>query len=247
MLKIGISACFMYKEPSRIVFGPKNLAYVECDMFSYVSQKGILPVLIPDLPMQQLEEILAELDGFVFQGGTDLAPETYNETPIVPGKWLGDAYRDAYELRIMEYAVKHNKPVLAICRGFQLMNVFFGGSLYQDIITQNPDAMQHRDAEKYDALVHEIVFEAGKTLDLVYDGIDQPIVNSVHHQGVKTVGKGLEVLAVSKNDGIIEALQNKAGNVLGVQWHPEFSVGKGAPLLDPLKLYEYFIEKVKNQ
>ncbi|WP_339678047.1 gamma-glutamyl-gamma-aminobutyrate hydrolase family protein [Cyclobacterium marinum] len=247
MLKIGISACFMYKEPSRIVFGPKNLAYVECDMFSYVSQKGILPVLIPDLPMQQLEDILAELDGFVFQGGTDLAPETYNETPIVPGKWLGDAYRDAYELRIMEYAVKHNKPVLAICRGFQLMNVFFGGSLYQDIITQNPDAMQHRDAEKYDALVHEIVFEAGKTLDLVYDGIDQPIVNSVHHQGVKTVGKGLEVLAVSKNDGIIEALQNKAGNVLGVQWHPEFSVGKGAPLLDPLKLYEYFIEKVKNQ
>ena len=247
MLKIGISACFMYKEPSRIVFGPKNLAYVECDMFSYVSQKGILPVLIPDLPMQQLEDILAELDGFVFQGGTDLAPETYNETPIVPGKCLGDAYRDAYELRIMEYAVKHNKPVLAICRGFQLMNVFFGGSLYQDIITQNPDAMQHRDAEKYDALVHEIVFEAGKTLDLVYDGIDQPIVNSVHHQGVKTVGKGLEVLAVSKNDGIIEALQNKAGNVLGVQWHPEFSVGKGAPLLDPLKLYEYFIEKVKNQ
>tara|TARA_R110002074_G_scaffold175500_2_gene338882 strand:+ start:78 stop:821 length:744 start_codon:yes stop_codon:yes gene_type:complete len=247
MLKIGISACFMYKEPSRIVFGPKNLAYVECDMFSYVSQKGILPVLIPDLPMQQLEDILAELDGFVFQGGTDLAPETYNETPIVPGKWLGDAYRDAYELRIMEYAVKHNKPVLAICRGFQLMNVFFGGSLYQDIITQNPDAMQHRDAEKYDALVHEIVFEAGKTLDLVYDGIDQPIVNSVHHQGVKTVGKGLEVLAVSKNDGIIEALQNKVGNVLGVQWHPEFSVGKGAPLLDPLKLYEYFIEKVKNQ
>ena len=247
MLKIGISACFMYKEPSRIVFGPKNLAYVECDMFSYVSQKGILPVLIPDLPMQQLEDILAELDGFVFQGGTDLAPETYNETPIVPGKWLCDAYRDAYELRIMEYAVKHNKPVLAICRGFQLMNVFFGGSLYQDIITQNPDAMQHRDAEKYDALVHEIVFEAGKTLDLVYDGIDQPIVNSVHHQGVKTVGKGLEVLAVSKNDGIIEALQNKAGNVLGVQWHPEFSVGKGAPLLDPLKLYEYFIEKVKNQ
>ncbi|AEL28121.1 gamma-glutamyl-gamma-aminobutyrate hydrolase family protein [Cyclobacterium marinum] len=247
MFKIGISACFMYKEPSRIVFGPKNLAYVECDMFSYVSQKGILPVLIPDLPMQQLEDILAELDGFVFQGGTDLAPETYNETPIVPGKWLGDAYRDAYELRIMEYAVKHNKPVLAICRGFQLMNVFFGGSLYQDIITQNPDAMQHRDAEKYDALVHEIVFEAGKTLDLVYDGIDQPIVNSVHHQGVKTVGKGLEVLAVSKNDGIIEALQNKVGNVLGVQWHPEFSVGKGAPLLDPLKLYEYFIEKVKNQ
>lgn len=247
MLKIGISACFMYKEPSRIVFGPKNLAYVECDMFSYVSQKGILPILLPDLPMSQLEDILAELDGFVFQGGTDLAPETYNEMPIVPGKWLGDAYRDAYEMRIMEYAVKHKKPVFAICRGFQLMNVYFGGNLYQDITTQRPEAMQHRDAEKYDALSHEIVFEQGKTLDLIYKDIDQPVVNSVHHQGVKTIGNGLEILAVSKKDGIIEALQNKEGNVLGVQWHPEFSVGKGAPLLDPLKLYEYFIEKVKNQ
>lgn len=247
MLKIGISACFMYKEPSRIVFGPKNLAYVECDMFNYVSQKGILPVLLPDLPMNQLEPILEELDGFVFQGGADLAPETYNESPIVAGKWLGDAYRDAYELGIMDYAVKHGKPTLAICRGFQLMNVYFGGSLYQDIATQMPAAIQHRDADKYDALTHEIVFEKGETLDLIYSDVDQAVVNSVHHQGIKTIGDGLETLAVSKEDGIIEALQNKAGNVIGVQWHPEFMVGKGAPLLDPLKLYEYFIDKVKRQ
>tara|TARA_R110002124_G_scaffold53088_4_gene152254 strand:- start:11892 stop:12635 length:744 start_codon:yes stop_codon:yes gene_type:complete len=247
MLKIGISACFMYKEPTRIVFGPKNLAYVECDMFNYVSQKGILPVLLPDLPINQLGEILDELDGFVFQGGTDLAPETYNETPIVPGKWLGDAYRDAYELRIMDYAVQKGKPIFAICRGFQLMNVYFGGSLFQDIATQKPTAIQHRDADKYDALIHEIVIEKGKTLDEIYQGVDRAVVNSVHHQGVKQVGDGLEILAVSKEDGIVEALQNKDGNALGVQWHPEFSVGKGAPLLDPLKLYDYFIEKVKRQ
>jgi putative glutamine amidotransferase len=247
MLKIGISACFMYKEPSRIVFGPKNLAYVECDMFSYVSQKGILPVLIPDLPIDQLEDILQEIDGFVFQGGTDLAPETYGESPIVPGKWLGDAYRDAYELRIMDYAVKNSKPVLAICRGFQLMNVYFGGSLYQDITTQMPEAIQHRDAEKYDQLIHELVFVKGKTMDNIYQGLDKAVVNSVHHQGVKVKGDQLETLAISKVDGIIEAFQNKDGNLLGVQWHPEFSVDKGAPLLDPLKLYEYFIKKVKKQ
>jgi putative glutamine amidotransferase len=237
----------MYKEPGRIVFGPKNLAYIECDMFSYVSQKGILPILLPDLPLDRLEDILEEMDGFVFQGGSDLAPETYGESPIVPGKWLGDAYRDAYELRIMDYAVKNNKPVLAICRGFQLMNVYFGGSLYQDITTQLPEAIQHRDADKYDSLIHELVFEKGKTLDLIYQGVDHLVVNSVHHQGVKVVGDGLETLARSKEDGITEALQNKEGSMLGVQWHPEFSVGKGAPLLDPLKLYEYFISKVKNQ
>jgi putative glutamine amidotransferase len=191
----------MYKEPGRIVFGPKNLAYIECDMFSYVSQKGILPILLPDLPLDRLEGILEEMDGFVFQGGSDLAPETYGESPIVPGKWLGDAYRDAYELRIMDYAVKNNKPVLAICRGFQLMNVYFGGSLYQDITTQLPEAIQHRDADKYDSLIHELVFEKGKTLDLIYQGVDHLVVNSVHHQGVMVIGEGLATLARSKEDG----------------------------------------------
>lgn len=250
MLKIGLSSCFMYPDPSRLVFGPKNLAYVESDMFRYVAQEGILPVLIPDLPFDKLVGILKELDGFVFQGGTDLAPQTYGEEPIQVGKWLGDPYRDKYEMAIMDYAIHQKKPVLAICRGIQLLNVYFGGTLYQYIAIQVPQSILHRDAEKYDSLTHQITFAANKRLDTIYKGIENPTVNSVHHQGIKTLGKDLEILARCSEDGIIEAVEAKNapdGSVIGVQWHPEFSVGKGKPLLNPLRLYNYFLEKVKNQ
>lgn len=250
MLKIGISSCFMYPDPSRVVFGPKSLAYVESDMVRYVTQKAVLPVLIPDLDAERLEELLWELDGFVFQGGTDLAPQSYGEAPIQSGRWLGDPYRDRYELQIMDFAIRQNKPILAICRGIQLLNVYFGGTLYQDIATQLPRSITHRDAEKYDSLVHQLIFEPGKTLEKIYGDVENPTVNSVHHQGIKTLGEGLDILARCKEDGMIEAVEAKNipnGQVIGVQWHPEFSVGKGKPLLDPLKLYHYFLEKVKNQ
>ena len=249
MLKIGISACFMYADPSRLVFGPKKLAYVECEMFSYLSQAGILPVLIPNLPIERLENLLGELDGFVFQGGTDLAPKSYGENPIIAGKWLGDPYRDAYELGLMDYAIRHRKPVLGICRGLQLINVYFGGTLYQDIAHQVPEAILHRDAGRYDQLTHKIDMVPGKTLEKIYPEKELDTVNSVHHQGIKDLGKGLEVLARCREDGITEAIQanNLRGQlVIGVQWHPEFSVGKTAPHLDPLRLYHYFIETIKN-
>jgi len=216
-------------------------------MFRYVSQKGILPVLIPDLEKTALNDILEELDGFVFQGGNDLAPGTYGETPIVEGKWLGDAYRDQYELNIMDYAIKNNKPVLAICRGMQLLNVYFGGSLYQDISTQKSDAFSHRDAIKYDSIHHPIVFTGTNVLSKLYLDIAEPIVNSVHHQGVKVLGNHLSVLAVSKEDEIIEAIEytgSSPGHVIGVQWHPEFSESLKNKVLPADRLFNQFIDQV---
>ncbi|MEX2565452.1 MAG: gamma-glutamyl-gamma-aminobutyrate hydrolase family protein [Cyclobacteriaceae bacterium] len=248
MLKIGISACFMYPDPTRVVFGPKNLSYIENDMAGYVTQEGILPVLIPDVPAYRLEPILSEMHGFVFQGGTDLAPEMYGEQPIVAGKWLGDIYRDEYELKILDFAIKNKKPVFAICRGIQLLNVYFGGSLYQDIATQNPLAIKHRDADRYDSLSHQLLFEKGKILERIYSNKGMERVNSVHHQAIKNLGKGLEVLARCKEDGLIEAVGYQGaleGKVIGVQWHPEFSVNRGVPFLDPMILYQLFIDQVK--
>jgi len=247
MLKIGITSCFLYPDPGRSVFGHKSLSYLENDMAHYLTRKNILPILIPDVRNHLLEDILDQMDGFVLQGGTDIAPESYGEQPI--GIWKGDNHRDQYELKILDYAISHCKPVLGICRGFQLMNVFFGGSLYQDIHTQVPDSQVHRSAEVYDKLSHPIVFEKDRFLDKLYHKVTNPHVNTVHHQAIKGLGQNLEVYAHSE-DGLIEAFgytQEPEGKVFGIQWHPEFSHTLGDHVINPEILYDAFLNEVHNQ
>lgn len=212
-------------------------------MANYLATKRAMPILIPDLEDEYLAPFLAELDGFVLQGGADLAPETYGEKPI--GHWKGDAYRDAYELKIMDFAMKHEKPILGICRGAQLMNVYFGGTLYQDIPSQQPKALTHRDGERYDRLHHEIEFMPNSLLAKVYANEPTRVVNSVHHQAMKKLGKDLVVEAISPKDGIIEAISwtgAAKGKVYGVQWHPEFSQTLGDQVLPADALYNTFLE-----
>ena len=247
--KIGISACFMYPDLDRTVFGAKTLSYIENDMARYVSKKDIIPVLIPDLTDELLFELLSELDGFVFQGGADIAPESYGEKPLFKDKWLGDIYRDQYELKILDFAINDDKPVLAICRGMQLLNVYFGGTLYQDLHTQCPKALQHRDAVRYDTMSHEVTFVPGSILEKIYSGTHNRVVNTVHHQAVKEIGRDLEMLATCPDDGVIEAIgykKNTPGKVLGVQWHPEFSSTLKDQVINADKLYDHFLSQVKE-
>jgi len=243
MLKIGISACMMYPDNSRPVFGPKTLLYVEKDMSNYLIREDVLPILIPDIDNELLFfDFLSKLDGFVFQGGTDLAPETYNELPI--GKWQGDRKRDIYELKILNYAITNNKPVLAICRGVQLLNVYCGGTLYQDINTQINTNVEHRNASNYDTIAHEIIYTNSNILSKLYSESKKKHVNTIHHQAIKKLGNNLHVLAKSKEDGIIEAISlNDKDNprVIGVQWHPEFSYNLGGLILEGEPLYDYFL------
>ncbi len=247
MIKIGVSSCFMYPDENRVIFGPKTLCYLERDMARYLFRKDVLPILIPDLEDDDLNTLLEQMDGFVFQGGTDLAPETYGETPI--GRWKGDPRRDQYEMKLLDYAIQNNKPVFGICRGFQLMNAYFGGTLYQDITTQHEEALQHRDAAAYDQLNHQIEFVPDKLLDHLFKNQQGSMtVNTVHHQAVKELGKDLEVLAVCPDDGIIEAFHwTKApeGKVLGVQWHPEFSANSQTKLIDEKVIYNNFLSYCK--
>lgn len=245
MIKLGVTACIMYPDPDRTYFPPKHLCYLERDMARYLHRPDVLPILIPDLGEERLHEMLTEVDGFVFQGGSDLAPETYGEQPI--GRWRGDPLRDAYELQILDYAIKSNKPVFGICRGFQVMNVYFGGTLYQDIAMQRPELESHRDAVLYDQLNHEIILEEGKLLARLHHQEINRTVNTVHHQAVKDLGKQLEVLATSP-DGLIEAFnwtKAEEGKVFGVQWHPEFFANSKTPLMDAEKMYTHFLSFCK--
>ncbi|MCI5055905.1 MAG: gamma-glutamyl-gamma-aminobutyrate hydrolase family protein [Flavobacteriales bacterium] len=250
MIKIGITAGFMRPDPERKVFNRKFLTFVENEMLEYLCADDVLPVIIPNLTQKRLLPILKELDGFVFTGGSDIAPESYGEEPIENGKWPGDVYRDTYELEIMDFAFKSNKPILGICRGFQLLNVYLGGTLYQDTQTQLAGSLEHRSQEKYDTISHEIEFLPGNFLTKYIKNQKSNKVNSIHHQSIKDLGRDLEILAISPEDKVIEAVgytNAPDGKVFGVQSHPEFTNTLKDEILDLRPVYDIFLQHVKKE
>ncbi len=183
-----------------------------------VAGYGGLPLFIPSLAGAEgtLLDIVGAVDGLLVPGGRDMDPAFYNEQPR-PGLRLMDAGRTKAELCIMDEALKLHKPVLGICNGMQLINVFFGGTLYQDIPSQLPDALDHEGGA-----VHAVEVCRGTLLYTVLD-TEEFSLKSHHHQSVKDVGKGLRVAALAP-DGVTEAIEGDEGFetfVLGVQWHPE--------------------------
>jgi putative glutamine amidotransferase len=250
MILLGVSSCFFYPDPARTVFGHKTLQYFERDMARYLMREDVLPVLIPDVAPASLEKIFDRLDGLVLQGGSDLSPESYGEDFLDKSRWPGDRYRDAYELRLVDEARRRRLPVLGICRGAQLINVYFGGTLYQDLSTQLGTEILHRDAQLYDRISHPVEIMAGGLLEKIYGDAGEIIVNSVHHQGIKSLGKSLCVEAVSPLDHLVEAVSYENPEeffCLGVQWHPEFSTTLGDAIVDPQPLYESFLTVVRRR
>ena len=230
-LKIGISACFFHADPARPIFTGKTLQYVEQSIAHWVMSSGAMAVMIPS-PLGDtqrgdvtLDDYAEWLDGLVLEGGSDVWPGSYGETPLQE-RWSGDRIRDDYEKALVAAFERVGKPVLGVCRGLQLLNVSFGGTLYQDIGTQRPEARVHRDATIYDRNFHDVEFVAGSKLASLYPQMKVAKVNSVHHQGIKDLAPGFVVEATSPDDGIIEAIRRPAAPgksyIAAVQWHPEF-------------------------
>jgi putative glutamine amidotransferase len=264
-LRIGISACFFHADPQRAIFKGKTLMYVEQSIAHWVMSAGdVLAFMIPAPSPHssiQLSHYADDLDGLLLEGGSDLSPQSYGETPLRP-EWSGDAIRDAYEIALFREFLARKKPILGICRGAQLINVALGGTLYQDIETQVEGAPVHRNWQIYDQLFHTIDIEAGSRLAELYPETPRGRVNSIHHQGIKKLGQGLVVEARSEAGlgSMIEAVRlRETGSpsdpcyVSAVQWHPEFHSTedlKNQDLLSPQPLLQDFLEAVarrKNQ
>lgn len=227
-LKIGISACFMHPDPARAAFGKKTLNYVEQSVPHWLMSGGALPVMIPPTSGETargeitLDDYAGWLDGLVLHGGADLWPGSYGETPLEP-RWLGDQQRDVYEIGLVKAFVAAGKPVFGICRGLQLINVAFGGTLVQDIPTQRPEALLHRDAERYDEHFHQLEIMPKTRLSALLAGASSYKINSVHHQCIKTLAPGFLVEARCPDDDTIEAIRHSGADwIAAVQWHPEF-------------------------
>jgi len=251
-LKIGISACFFHADPARPIFTGKTLQYIEQSVAHWVMGEGDLAVMIPspEGPTRRgdagLADYAAWLDALVLMGGADLWPGSYGEEPLQP-QWSGDRLRDEYEIALARAFVAAGKPVLGVCRGMQLLNVAFGGTLYQDIATQKPGALRHRDAALYDQNFHRIDFTPGSRLAGLYPGRSGATVNSVHHQGVKDLAPGFAVEASAPEDGTIEAMRwCGAGYVAAVQWHPEFHAPGDARVLDDGPLLRDFLAAARS-
>ena len=229
-LRIGVSARLLYQVPSELGFRNKSLQYIEQSLAHWIMEHGAVAFMVPAVAHDskhaarhlKVDHVVQELDALVLQGGADVAPQTYGETPIDP-RWQGDVVRDRYELSLLRAFLAQKKPVLGVCRGAQLLNVAFGGTLYQDIATQCLAAHPHVDTELYDQLEHDVTFLQGSALTALYPTSSQLRVTSIHHQAVAVLGKGVEVEAVSTLDGLVEAIRwTGDAYARGVQWHPEF-------------------------
>lgn len=184
-------------------------------------QAGCLPMILPLTKMpEEIDRILTLVDGILLTGGQDVSPELYGEAPDGAGETC--ELRDAMEGQLLKKAMVLDKPLLGICRGIQFINAALGGSLYQDIPSQHPSGVEHHQSPPYDRPSHEVTLVQGSPLQTLL-GQEKLCVNSYHHQGVKRLADGLEVMARSE-DGLVEAVWKPDHSFLwAVQWHPEFS------------------------
>lgn len=193
-----------------------NLTYTES-----VIQAGGVPMMIPvTKDSLVLRDIMKRLDGIILTGGEDIHPSYYHEEPI-PQLGRVDSLRDVYDICLIRLAHDFNVPMLGICRGEQLINVAFGGTLYQDIPSQYPQKeLQHQQKEHSTKGTHLVHFEPGSQLAAIM-GRNEWLTNSHHHQAIKDIAPSLKVTART-SDGIVEGFEScEEYPVWGVQFHPE--------------------------
>ena len=240
MIKIALTSYYIpsekfnHKEVRGVV--GQDMILTTADYMSYVYDAGGFPVLVSPFCENCNDYIgyIAENTDMLFlTGGEDTDPSFY-DMPSSP--YLGEIIkkRDEFEFKLTKAFLKQNKPVFGVCRGFQLLNIFFKGTLYRDYRELDKSLSYHCE-QPYQKLVHKVNLET--ELSILFK--DRKIsVNSHHHQFIKELGEGLKVLATAE-DGVIEAFENKNKKIFAVQWHPEMIYKND---LRHLELLKNFIE-----
>lgn len=201
-----------------------------------VANAGAVPVIAGE---NDAKELAAFCDGLLLSGGDDIEPEYFGEKKL-NASVKTDQERTKQEYALIDAFRERGKPIFGICRGFQILNVYYGGDLYQDMTAQKKwfHMIPH--------LLHGLTCEEGSFLfDLFGRTVE---VNSTHHQGVRTLGKDLRALAYSENGALVEAWEHKEEPVFAVQFHPERMTGvyKWDNMTDFSGLFSYYIDFVKK-
>lgn len=194
-----------------------DVAYVDA-----VTVAGGVPVLLPTVDDGLADDVMGALDGLILSGGGDVNPACYGAEPA-PETGGVDPARDAFELAALAAAEDRGLPVLAVCRGMQVLNVAHGGTLLQHV----PDVThtEHKDVEHWNVSANPVTVERGSQLHDLCGGTHLT-VNSLHHQAIDELGSGLRVTALDEDD-IVEAVEPIGDErVIGVQWHPELLIAE---------------------
>lgn len=223
---IGLSTSEM-REPTRVYHDPNGeppqqelalgLTYPQA-----IRRAGAVPIVIPPLDVDSIEPLLDGLCGLCLSGGPDLHPSIYGAAPH-PRLGPTEPHLDSFEIALVRAAEAREMPVLAICRGLQVLNVARGGTLVQDLASERPSDVRHRQAEVGSIATHDVRLQAGSLVAACL-GETEARVNSFHHQAVDRLGRGLRVVGWAE-DGTVEAIEASDRHfTVAVQWHAESMV-----------------------
>ncbi len=233
MKVIGV-LCWPFRE-ERSVYDQTNAFFIEL-----IERYGALPLIIATFDAKDpVEPILEAVDGIIFVGGNDVAGFRFGEDPHPKSSYI-DWRRDDFEMRLYKAARKRGIPMMGVCRGMQLINIAGGGDIYQDIPEdRDPYVRHHSFEDPLHVNFHRIFNRSGAMRELFGE---QMIVNSFHHQGVRRVADGFKATSFSA-DGQVEAIESLDGDVIGLQFHPEYECDQP----ESGKLFEHFISRCKDR
>ena len=237
---IGISGSIIIDDGG--IFLGYRRSYVNDDYIDSVIQNGGIPYIIPFTEDDEvIREQLNHVQGLILSGGHDVDPHNYGEEPE---QKLGDIWpeRDKFDMRLLKLAEENGIPVLGICRGAQIINVYHGGTLYQDLSYRKEKTLKHSQGQTPTLLTHTVKTVAGtKIAELL--GKKEMQTNSFHHQLIKDVADDFKVSARCV-DGVVEAIENKDASIIAVQWHPEM-LHRVVPYQN--NLFKYIIDNAKKK